>query len=93
MGQNLNFCRFFPLMAPLRHLLSSPGTSADVVNERGDSLLMCAAKKGSLDSVRVILAAGVDLDKRGSLNQTALMWARQEAKRIDGFEDPGLTFH
>ena len=51
---------------------------------------MCAAKKGSLDSVRVILAAGVDLDKRGSLNQTALMWARQEAKRIDRFKDPGI---
>ena len=74
----------------LRYLLSS-GASPDVLDESGDTLLMYAAWNGYRESFRILLAAGVDLDKKGSLNQTALTLARNEAKVINSGKYPGLT--
>jgi len=72
----------------LRYLLSS-GASPDVLDESGDTLLMYAAWNGYRESFRILLAAGVDLDKKGSLNQTALTLARNEAKVINSGKYPG----
>jgi len=72
----------------LQHLLNS-GASPEVMDESGNTLLMLAAWGGYLESFRILLAAQVDLDKKGSLNQTALMLARAEAKVIDSYTYPG----
>ena len=44
---------------------------------------MCAAMDGYLGSFRILLAAGVDLDRKGASNKTALMVAREKAKELD----------
>ena len=90
----------------LRHLLSS-GASPNVVLEpilrpynrtttvvgkrSGDTLLMRSVEKRNLEIFRILLAAGVDLEKKRFSNKTALMLARAGAKEDWGKEDDKKT--
>ena len=73
----------------LQHLLSS-GISPDIEDEYGSTLLMYAAGRGYVESFRILLAAGAELNRKDpDENRTALMWTRENAKVIDGLEYPG----
>ena len=73
----------------LQHLLSS-GISPDIEDEFGSTMLMIAAWRGYLESFRILLAAGAELNRKDrNENRTALMWARENAKVINGWEYPG----
>ena len=73
----------------LQHLLST-GISPNIEDEFGSTMLMIAAWRGYLESFRYLLAAGAELDRRDpNENRTALMWARENAKVINGWEYPG----
>lgn len=62
-------------------LLSKPGMSDilnDVLPSSGDSALMCAAKAGHLEVVRLLLEAGVDTTLPDADGKTALMLAMEK---------------
>lgn len=51
------------------------GLPVDLVNGSGDSLLMLAAYHGHAATVRALVAAGADVDKRNDRDQTPLAGA------------------
>ena len=53
---------------------------------RGSAVLMCAAKSGDPETVKLLLDKGADVNARGKYGQTALMEAadwREQLKYID----------
>lgn len=56
-------------------LLLERGASAAAVGERAAQPIVCAARSGSAECVRLLLEAGADPDARDSLGRTALMSA------------------
>src|SRR3990172_2455710 len=51
------------------------GLDTKTTDREGNSLLILAAKEGSLETVRVLLAARAQVDARNALGETALMLA------------------
>ncbi|CAK0871976.1 unnamed protein product [Prorocentrum cordatum] len=82
-----------PLMVAARHgqlevVGHCLGTSCrqpqlDLVDERGDTALMIAAREGHAQVVRALLAAGADPWARNSAGQSAADLARSEPIRAD----------
>ena len=61
----------------LQNLLSSEYSLRDTEDGYGRTLLMNAAMGGYLESFRILLAAGAELDRKDPKeNRTALMWAK-----------------
>ena len=55
------------------------GADPNTSKPSGESVLMTAARTGSADLVRALLAAGADLQTTGHfLRQTPLMWSASE---------------
>ncbi|MFB7713069.1 ankyrin repeat domain-containing protein [Streptomyces sp. NPDC056105] len=70
------------------------GVSANLTNDRGDSLVMLAAYHGHAEAVRALLARGADADRANDRGQTPLAGAvfkgADEVIRalLDGGADP-----
>ena len=100
--EEINLTTFFELAAGLDpealKLVVSEIEDINVKNEQGQTALMIAATKGSLDSLRVLVEAGANLNATTITGNTALMFSAQFAKtaRIPLFllnagADPTLT--
>ena len=66
----------------LKYLLDA-GVSVNITNEKGETPLMVASRGGFVRSVRLLLAAGANLDIQDDDNTTALLQAKMSAKLID----------
>jgi ankyrin repeat protein len=64
----------------LRTLLKS--NDANTRDKRGTTPLMYAAESGSIDAVRVILAAGADVNASNDFGATALMWGINDQEKV-----------
>lgn len=67
-------------LAALRQLIREPGPAAR--DARGNSPLMYAAALGSLDSMRLLLDAGVDPNAANNFDATPLMWCAGDAAKV-----------
>ncbi|MGC0423447.1 ankyrin repeat domain-containing protein [Embleya sp. AB8] len=67
------------------------GLSANLANDRGDTLLMLAAYHGHAAAVRVLLARGADPDRANDRGQTPLAGAvfKNEADVVDALVAAG----
>src|SRR5439155_23157150 len=54
------------------------GADANASAQGGETVLMTAARAGSLEAVKALLARGANPNARERLDQTALMWAAAE---------------
>ena len=64
-------------------LLLNAGADANAALPGGETALMTAARTGKLAAVKVLLAHGAQVDaKETKSQQTALMWARSEERRV-----------
>jgi ankyrin repeat protein len=66
-------------------LLESKGTSANAVDENGNSLLILATREGHTETVTALLRFRPDLDRRNNRGDSALMFAamRGDEKLVD----------
>ncbi len=64
----------------LRALVKTGDTN--VRDKRGSTPLMYAAAAGSLDTMRILLAAGADVNARNAFDATALMWGIGDADKV-----------
>jgi hypothetical protein len=70
------------------------GVSANLTNDKGDSLVMLAAYHGHADTVRALLARGADADRANDRGQTPLAGAVFKGETdvvsalLDGGADP-----
>jgi ankyrin repeat protein len=55
----------------------------------GNSLLHLAAASGSLDAVKILLAAGADVNQKNVSDSTPLMWALTEIEKVKVLLDAG----
>ncbi|HUA20534.1 MAG TPA: ankyrin repeat domain-containing protein [Bryobacteraceae bacterium] len=65
--------------APVIEKLLQAGDDPNaVISEKGDTVLMIAARTGKVDAIQVLLDHGAQVDKTNREGQTALMWAVAE---------------
>jgi ankyrin repeat protein len=69
----------------LRALVKASGVNLPGVNlkdQRGSTPLHYAASSGSVESVRVLLAAGADVNARNDFDATPLLWSAIEPEKV-----------
>lgn len=84
-----NYSRVGPRIA--KRLLDS-GSDVNAVDELGFTALMCAAIRGSRESVELLLDAGGDANMTDDDGMTALMWAARSQNRdsLEGLLKAGV---
>ena len=64
----------------LRRLIQTAG--ANTSDKRGTTPLMDSAAVGSLDAMKLLVAAGADVNAKNQLEITALMWCATDLKKV-----------
>ena len=76
MGASPLFWQHVMVMQTLIEKLLSEGANPNLELEMGETVLMTAARSGTVEGVRFLIQAGADLNRsESSRDQTALMWA------------------
>jgi len=65
----------------LKALLDGKG-SANIADDRGITPLMYAAEIGSLDTMRLLIERGADVNAQNAFGSTALMWSVSDPARV-----------
>ncbi|MGI8990236.1 MAG: ankyrin repeat domain-containing protein [Bryobacteraceae bacterium] len=74
-------------IASLRTLLKTSDVNGK--DKRGTTPLMYAAAYGNLETMRMLLAAGADVNARNALDATALMWCASDIEKVRLLIDKG----
>ncbi len=74
-------------LATLRTLIKSAGVNAR--EKRGATPLMLAAAYGSLDAMKLLIAAGADVNAKNDFDATALLWSTYDLDRVRLLVDKG----
>ena len=82
-------------MAPWSGCCLESGADANTSLSGGETVLMTAARTGSVEGVRTLLAHGADPNARERRDQTALMWAAAEghAPIVSALVEAGADIH
>ncbi len=64
-------------------------TGVNAKDRRGSTPLMYAALVGSVDAMKLLLAAGADVNARNAVDATALMWSVQDIAKVRLLLDAG----
>src|SRR5260370_1420216 len=75
-------------LAQLKSLVSAG--DVNVKDRRGATPLMYAASVGSVDAVKLLLAAGADAKVKNSFDATALMWGITNLEKVRLLVDAGV---
>ena len=75
-------------LAQLETLLGQKG-SANVTDERRITPLMYAAENGSVESMRILIDAGADVNAQNAFGSTALMWSVADPAKVRLLLDRG----
>lgn len=67
-------------LKPLKALVKT--SEPNLRDKRGSTPLMYAAAAGSLEAMRILLAAGADVNARNAFDATALMWGIGDAGKV-----------